>query len=365
MDALSFYLDRQIKTITDFKISLSKKTEYWIAPLLPICVLFLSVKFILDGWYIFVILLMLSLLYSYLMIRASFYFLRGINIFISRNAVHVILKEVKSFVFQDGFILKFDKGYDINLFTPGEEKKVKDSDNNIGIQQILFYEDFIDIKINSVKNCKIIDDSITTYDLMKVMSNYYSNNDSNSFTFLEKHIEITKPKNNKCSNFKSSEVNIFDYNQEKLKSNLDESMEFSQTLKLKNKKLKIIKTALQDIKNNGLVDDNLSVEDFMMVLSYCFGKITVKDPILKFEVNSKEVSSFLEYFFIPFLNLIEDKSDIGLISVCEYFQYKKGGDYKPVRYKSIARKDRRNTSNSKIEGYNLLLNKYKMAILKI
>ena len=87
MDALFFYLDRQIKTITDFKISLSSKTKYWIAPLLPICVVLLSIKFILDNWYIFVLLLMLSLMYSYLMIRASFYFLKGINIFIPTNAV--------------------------------------------------------------------------------------------------------------------------------------------------------------------------------------------------------------------------------------------------------------------------------------
>lgn len=308
-------------------------------------------------------------MYSYLMIRASFYFLKGINIFIPTNAVHVISKQVKSFTFQDGFISVFDKGDDKILFITEEVLKNKTVDSSVDIQKILFHKDFIEIKIknvDAVKHCNIVNDNITTEDLMKIVSFHYSNPTENkSVSCLEKYIDRTKSKNKRSFNFKDCDGNNFYYDEESLKPYSDKNLLFNQTLKLKNKKLEIISTALQDIKNNGLIDDDFSIEDFIIVLSYCFANTRVEDPILKLEVNSKEVSSFLEYFFIPFLNLIEERSNIGLTSVCKYFQYKKRKNYKPVKYKSIARIDRRNTSNSKIEGYNLLLNKYKKAILKI
>lgn len=338
MDILFFYLDRQVRTVTNFKILLSPKMSYWMAPLLPLSALILSINFLSSNYYIFSPLLILSLLYSYLLIKASYNFLKGINIFIPSMVIDAIITQLKSFEFKDKFISVFGHEQRIDLFIPQAEIKNNFLDSKIEIDKVFFNEDFIEIKTEKLKNAecyKIINDQISIEDLMQVISFHYSNTtEIKSFSCLEKYIGRTKPKNRKSFNFKNIDKSTFYYNGEILKSNSGKCLLYNQTLKLKNKKLEIISTALQDIKNKGLIDDDLSIEDFMMVLSYCFANRQVERPILKLEINSKEVSSFLEYFFIPFLSLIGDKSNIGLISVCEYFQYKKGTNYKPVKYKS-------------------------------
>lgn len=358
MDNLFFFLNRHVGIFTGFNFHFSSKAKHCVNPFLPLGSICISLYLMNNIGFYSILLLVPSLIMLFLMIRLSWYLVNDVNIFISTNAFEFLEKGVRSFKFQKEYVLLFKKTVQIDVYVPEEKEENNTIENYLNIEKIFIYNENIEIEIKNFHEYKYqvkTNDNISMEDLMTLMTYQITIHPSKVFVTLEKFLVLSKNKLN--SNSEDNQTNVFYFNNKKQSFNST-----IEKLTLRNKNIKIFALVLQDLKNKEIINDDLALEDFMKVLSCCFLKEMQLNTSLKLELNSKELSSFMEYFFVPFLNLIGDRTDFNTKAVYKYFHYKKGQKYKPVVYSSIARNDRRDSSNLKIERYNLLLHKYKRAI---
>ena len=105
IDKSFFFLIQQIENLRN--ISVSKKVTYILPPLLPISALVLSIYLIINTSWIFTLLLIASLILTFILSFSSYYFLKGRNIFITSKILHILESSIKDYTTSNKLTLSF------------------------------------------------------------------------------------------------------------------------------------------------------------------------------------------------------------------------------------------------------------------
>ena len=207
IDIFFFFLCRQIEFLRN--ITLTKKASYFVAPLLPLSAVILNIELMINVNWLFIFLLFISLIFTFILGRSSFYFLRGKNIFLINQVAQILRLSIKNYQSNDELLPLFFTRNSIEIKLKAEIEikevieikavieKVKNAESDI----ISFCETQLRIitqAFNSL-NKEIISDDTSLNDFINVIKCIASKGKNNN----ESIIKLQTPSDN-CAYFLQS-----------------------------------------------------------------------------------------------------------------------------------------------------------------
>lgn len=323
-----FFFNSKIERID--AIIKSDKKQYILAPLLPITSLGVAIYQLIYGywnnnyWVFFIsVILITSLLFTYLISVASVYFLQNKNIF-DKYRSHTFSKRIKVEIVpnEDSLVVSLPQ----KVQKTEKVYKVLFNKEQYAFEKLRLHIWLRGFKVGIIPN--------ENYFVISLINQFY----------LKKLVERHK-------NLVANDIETTSLSEEKQYTETVKEVFFSEL------QLKVIRHIYSSLRGE-ILDDDVTLEDLVRAFK------TTKfegEPFLLLRLNSKHCGFFLNTFFIPIVeSLTGTKPD--LIDITNIFKFKIGNGFKPVNYGSITRSKIKESAREQRRVYKDLLDFYKMSV---
>lgn len=165
IDSFFFFICRQIEILKN--ITLSRKTSYFFAPILPLSAVIINIELIINVSWLFSFLLFIPLILTFVLGRSSLYFLRGKNILLISQVEQIFRLSLKNYQTNNESLSLFFTRNSIEIKL---QTKIK-IENKQDVEELIFSEKQIELMTVALSCLKreIISDDTSLNDFINVI----------------------------------------------------------------------------------------------------------------------------------------------------------------------------------------------------